>query len=831
MARKRVHLLANAHLDPVWLWEWPEGAGATLSTFRTAAELCERDRSFVFCHNEAVLYQWVEEYEPALFRRIKALVKAGRWSILGGWFLQPDANMPSGESFVRQALIGKRYFREKFGLEVRTAANLDPFGHTRGLVQILAKCGYRSYLFCRPDRNFLRLPGDDFVWVGYDGSEILAGRAEAHYNSRGGQARAKVEDWLRSHPERDLSLVLWGVGDHGGGASRRDLADLRALAAERKDADIFHSSADAYFAELAGRKQELPRVERDLNPWAVGCYTTMARVKQGHRRLENEFFGAEKMAAAAAFQKLLRYPQAELREAQRDLAFAQFHDLLPGSSIPAGEDGVLGLIGHGLEICSRVKARAFFALAAGEAKPAEGAIPVFVYNPHPFRVRTVVECELQDLEPNYDGGFLAADLSRRGRPVASQTEKEASNLSLEWRKKVVFSADLEAGRMNRFDCRLRKIAARPRPSLEPEGGLFRFQSGEGELRIDAGTGLVDGYAVGGREILGPGACQLVVMADNADPWGMSVTKFRDFAGAFILASPEEGTRISGVSRATVPSVRVLEDGPVRTILEAVFVHASSSAVVRYKIPKSGTEFEVEVRVLWNEKDRMLKMSLPTRLADPVYAGQVAYGRDNLPSDGTEAVSQKWSAVVSTSGRFALTVINEGVYGSDFADGEARISLLRGAAHAADPAGERPMLFQDRFIPRIDQGERSFRFWVNAGPLEERLEAVDREALAKNESPYVLAYSPPGTGRKAAPAAVLSDKAVLLAAMKKSEDGNRMVIRLFEPTGRARRTVLSLPFAEARIRLAFSPFEIKTLLFDQRTKTFREADLLERPLGR
>ncbi|MBM3312519.1 MAG: alpha-mannosidase, partial [Candidatus Aminicenantes bacterium] len=398
MAKLRVHLLANAHLDPVWLWEWPEGAGAALSTFRTAAEFCERDRTFVFCHNEAVLYEWVEEYEPSLFRRIQALVKAGRWNILGGWFLQPDVNMPSGESFVRQALLGKLYFQAKFGLDVRTAANLDPFGHTRGLVQILAKCGYEAYLFCRPDKNFLALPGDEFVWVGYDGSEVLALRAEAHYNSRGGWARAKVEDWLRAHPDKDLSLVLWGIGDHGGGASRKDLEDLKALRAEREDADILHSSADAYFAELAARRDALPRVARDLNPWAVGCYTTMARVKQGHRKLENELFGAEKQAVAAAFQGLLVYPEAELREALRDLAFSEFHDLLPGSSIPTGEEGVLRTIDHGLEICSRVKARAFFALAAGEPRPPDGVIPILVYNPHPHRVRTTVECELQDIE-------------------------------------------------------------------------------------------------------------------------------------------------------------------------------------------------------------------------------------------------------------------------------------------------------------------------------------------------------------------------------------------------------------------------------------------------
>jgi alpha-mannosidase len=108
MARKRIHLVANAHLDPVWLWE---------------AEFCETHPGFIFCHNEAVLYEWVEEHEPALFRRIRTLVRKGKWHVMGGWYLQPDCNMPSGESFVCQILLGKRYFAEKFGVEPRTAGS------------------------------------------------------------------------------------------------------------------------------------------------------------------------------------------------------------------------------------------------------------------------------------------------------------------------------------------------------------------------------------------------------------------------------------------------------------------------------------------------------------------------------------------------------------------------------------------------------------------------------------------------------------------------------------------------------------------------------------
>ena len=829
---KRLHLVCNAHLDPVWLWEWPEGAGEALSTFRTAADFCERFEDFVFCHNEAILYRWVEEYEPALFRRIRKLVRQGRWSILGGWYLQPDCNMPSGESFVRQVMFGKRYFRERFGVDVRTAANLDPFGHARGLVQILAKSGFHSYLFCRPDKSFLDLPSEEFSWVGFDGSKIMAVRVEAHYNSKEGGARAKVEAGLKAHPGKEPSLLLWGIGDHGGGASRRDLEDLAALKAERRDVEIRHSTAEAYFEELAASGRQLPRVARDLNPWAVGCYTTMARVKRKHRELENELFSAEKMAAAAAFQALMEYPADELRDAARDLLFAEFHDILPGSSIGPGEEGAVRLLDHGLEILSRAKARAFFALAAGEERAAEGEIPIFVHNPHPFKIRTIFECEFEEHEPNFGGGYLMPHISRDGQDLPSQPEKELSNLSLEWRKKAVFEAELEPGVLNRFSCRLERTAAAPQTRVRAKNGAFRFRTeavkadGGLDAAIGLETGLLDIYKVGGKDFLLPGAFRPIVLADNADPWGMSVRRYRDPAGAFTLLSPEAGARFSGIAAGPIPSVRIIEDGDVRTVVESVFGYGDSFLCLHYAIPRRGVEIEVEARVFWNEKDKMLKLSFPTPFPAASYLGQVAYGVQDLPSNGDEAVCQKWSAVVANDRGLALTVVNDGTYGSDFLDGELRLSLLRSPAYAADPGGEKPMMRQDRFIPRIDQGERVFHFWLNAGPAQARLEAVDREALVRNEKPYVLPYFPPGCGRKSRPFVVLGDPVIQLAAAKRAERGADLVLRLFEPTGRPRTTTVTLPFAGAETRVSLGGFEIKTLAFNPRTKKFRELDLLE-----
>lgn len=819
LSQRTIHLICNAHLDPVWLWEWPEGAGEALSTFRTAAELCESRRGFVFCHNEAVLYRWVEEHEPGLFRRIRRLVRDGRWHIMGGWWIQPDCNMPSGESFVRQALLGKRYFRQKFGVDVTTAVNLDPFGHTRGLVQILAKSGSDSYLCCRPGQAELPLPADDFVWIGYDGSEVLAHRASAHYNSFGGGARARVETWLAKHPDMDPALLLWGIGDHGGGPSRRDIEDLDALIAERRDIRIVHSTPAAYFAELGKRKASLPRRAAGLNPWAVGCYTSMARVKQGHRRLENELYAAEKMIASAWAQGFVPYPEAELKEVREALAFIEFHDILPGSSIPAGEAGALDLIGHGLEILSRLKAKAFFALAAGERAANGDEVPLLVYNPHPFKVRTRVACEFEPHEPNYDRRtYWKPTVSRAGRDLPTQTEKEASSLSLEWRKKIVFEAELEPSSLNRFDVRLETLPGKA-PAPGPfSPGPFRFSNEEMQAEVDLATGLLTRYAVRGVEVLGPEAFKALVITDDADPWGMKVKSFRRVEGAFVPAPPDDG----------LPSVRLVEDGEVRVVLEASFVRGGSRLLIRYLFPRRGTDVGIEALVFWAEQDKMLKLSLPCRLSAPRFMGQVAFGAEDLPSNGDEAVAQKWLALVSEADDFAFSVINDGTYGSDFAAGELRLSLLRSPAYAADTGDDNRLAPRAGHIPRQDRGERFFRFWIDAGPAAAHLEGLGRRALVHNETPYALAYFPPGTGRRPQAGPKLSDKAVELVAFKKAEAGRSLVIRLFEPTGRRRTTTLDLPFAGSGTKLSLGAFEVKTLKFDPRRKTFTETDLLERP---
>jgi alpha-mannosidase len=308
---------------------------------------------------------------------------------------------------------------------------------------------------------------------------------------------------------------------------------------------------------------------------------------------------------------------------------------------------------------------------------------------------------------------------------------------------------------------------------------------------------------------------------------MRYTEFRDLAGKFSLLSPGKSAEISGIEGGSIAPVRVIEDGEVRTVVEATFGYNDSYLVQRYYLPRQGGWVDVETRVFWNEKDKMLKLSLPVRGASHRMVGQVAYGVQELPADGTEAVAQKWIGVVDGEEN-ALCVINNGTYACDFKDSELRLSLLRSPAYSALTDGKAEFLPQDRFSPRIDQGERLFRFRIMAGEAGERLSHVDREALVFNEAPMAVSFFPSGLGEPTAELIRLDDDVIQMTAVKKSRKGNDLVVRLFEPTGTDRSTRLLIPAVNLDEEIELGGFEIKTLLIGLDTGEIRETNLLEEP---
>ncbi|OHB54150.1 MAG: alpha-mannosidase [Planctomycetes bacterium GWF2_42_9] len=824
---KNIHLICNAHLDPVWLWEWEEGAAEVISTFRTAAELCEQNNTFIFNHNEVILYEWVMEYDPKLFERIKKLVKAGRWHIMGGWYLQPDCNMPSGESFVRQILAGRQYFKKHFGVTPTTAINFDPFGHSRGLVQILAKSGYDSYLFGRPQpKQYMDMPSDLFTWVGFDGSEILAKRFRGWYNTKLGQAEKQITERIEQSND-DIVEVLWGVGNHGGGPSRKDLIDVNVMIKNCKDVKVLHSTPEAYFAQVHKSGIKPGTRKADLNPWGIGCYVSMVRVKQKHRQLENELYMVEKMVSCAAANNLLTYPQDEIAQASKDLMFGQFHDILPGTSIQPVEEAALRIMDHGLEILSRIKARSFFALAKGQKKAEDGRIPILVYNPHPHKVQGIFECEFNLPDFNYSGSITDIKVYQRGKMIPAQVEKELSNLAVDWRKRVIFYATLEPSCMNRFDCTMHQIPNKPSVLKSAKNGKIIFDNSQLKIVINIKTGFIDSYKVNGIDFVGKGAFCPVVLKDNEDPWRMDGTRFGKEIGRFKLLDKTFGTKFSGLAdkvKSKLDSVRIIEDGDVRTVVEVVLGFEESFICQRYKLPKTGTQFEVETRVYWNQKDRLLKLLIPMTGAGCEYFGQTAFGIQQLPSNGDEAVAQKWVAVVNKKSDKYFSCINDGIYGSDFSGGSLRLTLLRSPAYSGHPVNKNKVISESQFTERMDQGERLFRLWINGGNVAERFAKIDNEALAKNEKPFALSFFPNGDGNKLESFAILNNESIGISAIKKAENNNDWIIRLFNSTDKKQSAQLKLPVLGISRRLSFGPFEIKTIRVDN--KRVSEVNLME-----
>ena len=832
---KRIHLICNAHIDPAWMWETEEGIAETLSTFRVAADFCDDYEGFVFNHNEAVLYEWVEEYDKELFQRIQRLVREEKWRIIGGAYLQPDCNIPSGEAMVRQILEGRNYFNKKFKVQPVTAINFDPFGHSRGLVQILAKTGYDSYIVCRPLQNQCPLPADDFVWRGYENSKVLCHRGYNSYESHRGKADEKIRGYINKHPEKEIGLVLWGVGNHGGGPSREDWRKIMQLKKEMEpEYELVNSYPEKYFKELTETAEgnSMPDVYKSLHYQAVGCYTSQIRVKQKYRQLENALFRAEKMCSCAALNGLAAYPQAELDEAQRDMLYCQFHDILPGSSIESVEKAALRQLEHGLEITERVKNRAFFFMLKGQKKAGNGEIPIVVFNPHPVKIRSTVICEfnLPDQNTNPDKWALPV-IYQEGDEIPSQTEHEESNFNLDWRKRVVFEADLEPFSMNRYDCKIEFVDKEPEQQFRKSGDSLIFKTSDIEVVFNDKTGAIDSYKVGGRNYLLAGSFVPEVFQDDYDSWGINVKEFRQKEGSFELMSPEEGTKFSGINEKNrIDSLRMIEDGKIRSVVEAVMKYRNSTMCIRYYLPKKGCELQVSIQVNFAEKMKMLKLPIHTAFKEGTYIGQSMYGREEMPNDGTETISQRYSAVVSEKDNAAVTIINDGVYGSDCLDGECHISLLRSPGYSAGCSDfsrrKEEVMEQGRCNRFMDQGIREYTFWINFGSAEERMERVETEAAVHNERPVVLSCFPGEQEKEVKPLITLDDSAVQLTAFKKSVATDSYIIRLFEPTGVKRQCNVKIPVAGVEEQIEIGAFEIKTLEYSPSCGDIREVGLLE-----
>lgn len=784
--KKRVHLVCNAHIDPVWQWTREEGIAAAISTFESAVRL-SKEYDYIFCHNESFLYEYTEEYAPGLFAEIRALIKAGRWHVMGGWYLQPDCNMPCGESIVRQIEIGRRYFFEKFGVRPAVAVNVDPFGHSRGLVQILKKCGYSGYIVGRPGRASLPLPSEEFIWKGFDGSTVKVCRIEKYATLMGHAAEhiEKSEDCCKE----ELALVFWGLGNHGGGPSRKDLEDVEDRS--RLGKEWLHSTPERFFAEIS------PEVvwEKPLTHVFPGCYSSMAGIKQAHSLLESRLYATEAICSVAALSGLTEYPGETLDGVQKDLLQLEFHDVLAGTCTKTCEEASLRLAAHGLEELGRAFDRAFFSLVNGEEPAAEGEYPLFVFNPLPYEVRTCVEAEFT-LCPTNDGendDSLVFVSEKSGKRLRAQIVKEESNLNWDCRKRVAFAGTLAPMGITRFTLTTQKIEKKRKiravTPVEREGYY---------AAVNPENGALERFASEGVELLSGGILP-VMYDDNPDPWAMSgkqALHIGENPRPFAFASRPCGAFCAD------EGCRCIESGGIYEKIESFFQKENTFVRIVYTLYKSLPYIDLDLTVQFNASDRAIKLAIPVAFEGEFF-GQTAFGKERL-EHGRECVAQRFVTVERGDGT-AFILLNRGSYAFSYENGRLFVTLLRGATCCAHPIGDRELIPHDRYTEKIDQGERRFSFRILYG----KADCAERYANEFCRVPYALNVFPAQRGKRADKLAfALSDPQITLSSFRRREDG--YLIRLFNPTDKTREARLDCGKASLSVRLC--AFEVKTLVY-------------------
>ncbi len=737
---KKLHLICNAHIDPIWQWTWDEGISSALATFKSAVNLAH-EFDYIFCHGESLLYEAVEKNEPRLFKQIQELVNIGKWNITSGWYIQPDCVMPSGESLVRQIKVGNKYFKEKFGIEQpKIATSYDAFGHNIGLVQILRKCGYEGYMICRPKHFQFNYPGKFFNWVGTNGSKIVTTYTGA-YNTELGNAIRKIENEFES--AEDVDYVLWGVGNHGGGPSRKDLKEISELKLD--GGEIIHSTPENLFNDNIKISGD---ITRSLTPCMPGCYTSMAKVKQSHRETENLLYATEKMLAVAKLNGF-NYDETLFNEAQKKFLLAEFHDILPGTVVKDGENEGLELFSFAKKILKDYRTNAFLYFVMNEKKAGDGEYPIFAFNYMPYDINTMIEAEFSLSDQNWSEEFVFDPqiFDEFGNELASQQIKEESTINLDWRKKIVFAGKLKPLSITRFTIKTRKIEISKKVKKE-------------NLEIDE---TLKNY----NSVL-KSKVQLEMYEDSADPWAMSEEELHCLGNnptTFRQMTIEEASEFCGVK--TIAPIHVIEDGEIYTSIEECLTEKDTNAIIEYKIYKGQPFVDLKVTVEFANKNKLIRLKIPKvygkTLGDGVYAIEEK-------TDG-EIVFQKWVGKEKDGKVFA--VINDCVYGGKFDDENLYITLLRGAGYCFHPTG-RELYPQDRYLPRIDCGRYTFNFRLFVGEISD----ICREAELFNQKPYVINVFPTGELNKVYKNVEIDDN-VITTTCKTVENGG-LLIRLFNP---------------------------------------------------
>lgn len=787
-----LYMIGNAHIDPVWLWQWQEGFHEVKASFRSALDRMKEYPEFLFVSSSAQFYEWVEQSDPAMFEEIRQRVAEGRWEIVGGWWIQPDCNIPGGESFVRHALYGQRYFKEKFGVMARVGYNVDSFGHHGMIPQLLKKAGMDYYVFMRPGPHEKGLPERLFWWESDDGSRVLTFRIPFEYCTWGKDLEKHIERVAAElKTPFDELMCFYGVGNHGGGPTIENIESIKRLNGAPDFPNLVFSTPNAFFEKMQSSVLPFPVVHDDLQHHASGCYAAHSGVKRWNRQAENLLIRAEKLSTIAAAVVGQPYPR-DFQRAWKGVLFNQFHDIMAGTSLEPAYDDAAHLYGEAMSIGGRALNLATQALAWKINIPyEEGARPIVVFNPHGWQVKTNVEIEF---------GFVRANdvlVDENGAEIPFQTVQSLATAS--GRNRLSFIADLPPMGYRTYCLVPRETRSQfPRIEVgESETGIV-LENARFRLEFDSTSGCIQSLRDKKLEIeLFTGeAARPVVYEDTSDTWSHDVFAWNTVVGTF---------------RAT--SVQCVEHGPVKSVVRVVSTFGQSTLVQDFALYHELDRIDVAVKVDWREQFKMLKLRFPVNVRFMRATYETPYGHIERFANGEEEPGQSWIDLSGTSRDrdvlVGLSILNDAKYSYDVNVRDIGLTVLRSPIYAHHvPAEPQP----GKHYSFIDQGIQRFNYTLL--PHERGWEEAQtvRRAAELNARPTALIttfHDGPLPQRDSFLSVDVSN--VIVSVLKQWEDGDDLIVRAYETNKTAVRAniTIALPKLKRTIEADFAPCEIKT----------------------
>ena len=780
-----IRAVGNSHIDMAWLWPWTETVEIVHNTFRSALDLMREYPDFKFTASTARAYVWMEEKYPDMFREIEQRVKEGRWEVIGGMWVEPDLNMPAGESLTRQILIGKRYFQQKFGVDVKIGWNPDSFGYNWQLPQIYKKSGIDYFVTQKLlwAHEFTVFPYKLFWWESPDGSRLLTYFPHEYGSPIEADLMAKdLSEWapalygpkLTDTPEM---MHLYGVGDHGGGPTRTMLDNAtRLMAPNAVFPKLEFSTATAFFDDLDKKLpgMKVPVWDDELYfQYHRGVFTTQADTKQRIRRSEETLLNAEKVSSLA-FLYGRPYPQDDMERAWRRLLFDQFHDVMPGSGIAVnyldakrnledvrrtGNDIIHGSL-H--EIAARVNTE-------GEGEP------VLIFNSLSWPRTEMIEGEAQ--LPQAARHIQIVDSA--GHPAESQV------LSIDpetHRVKFLLRATVPA--MGYSTYFVRSSAADARIAAPVKSTATTLENEFVRLAVDPQTGCMTSFFDKRSHIEALAPAETDTGGPKTYACGNLLQTFHDLPKEYDAWNIDADFEKQHWDIDKADEVRLLETGPLRAVIQVKKYFQSSAFVQDITMYAGSPRVDVKMQADWHEKHILLKVAFPLSAHNTKATFEIPYGSVERPTTRNTLAEQaefevpalRWADISDATHGFSL--LNDSKYGYDARGNVLRLSLLR--------SPEWP-------DPHADEGHHEFTYslYAHAGNWRDALTV--RRGYELN---YGLLAIPVMKHAGSLPPRhsflEIAQDNVVLTAFKKAEDSDDLVLRFYEWAGKSADVQVQLP---------------------------------------